>query len=441
MNKLFLFAIFMLGYIDLAHASAWVEVVTPKGLVVWLASDSAASQVSVQALWLGGSESDASAPKQLSASASAMMMEGSGDLDAVAFAGAAEDAGINIAFGAEREYLALGLTVGRAERLRAQSLLKSALLRPRFDAADAERLRRSLKSDLPELWKQSGFMASVALARLMLPDHPKLKAMIGPNEDPPRIAPDVLRAWHKNHFARSNLLIAIAGAVSTQEAVDFVDDTFGNLPEKANVPPPPPRHYKGAGQTVVVPREGDQTLILISQPVPGGIDDEGTASDLLSDILGREAPSRLFKAIREQRGLSYGVEASIHPSDLGSVLVIATSVPNEKAADVLKILHGELDKLAADGVDSKEISALRALRRAAHGRELTSPDEIASQMIFNRLRHCKVDDFDKEPDRDDAVPLTLINKVARDYFSSSRSTTILVGQPQELGTLRRLAIP
>jgi zinc protease len=441
MTRILLAILISITAASAACAQTWIEATTQKGLVIWLAPDPAASQIALQAAWRGGSDSDPPSPKQISSAATALMMEGAGDLDAVAFASAMEDAGIGFGIGVEREFVLAGLTTPKADLQQATELLKTALQAPRFGEGDAERLRKSLKSDLPEIWKQPGYMASVALGRLMLPDHPKLKAILGPREDPPKIANAMFSRWHQDHLARDNLAISIAGAITIDEAKAMVDRAFGDLPAKSAVPSPPPRQYKGAGQSVVVPREGDQTVIVVSQPVPGGLDDAGVASDLLSDVLGREAPSRLFKAIREQRGLSYGIEATIRPSDLGSVLVIATSVPNDKAALVLQLIHQELDHLANDGVGQAELDAVRSLRRAAHGRELTSPEAIAAQMIFNRIRHNAVGDFDREPDRDDSIGLATINRVARDYFAASRATSVLVGMPFGLDGMRRMAVP
>jgi zinc protease len=435
-------ALFVFVLAGSAHAeiSPWVERTTAKGFVIWVAPQMAMEQIALRAAWRGGSDSDPLVPAQLSMSAAAMVMEGAGALDAVSFAGAAEDLGAEIGLAADREFISGGFTVPRAQVDQAAKLFRSALMEPRLAQADAERLRQGLKADLPDLWKQPGLMAYVALARLMLPDHPHLKSLLLPNADPPKISTTEFRAWMKAHLARDNLLITIAGAISPDDAAILVDQIFADLPAKARIAAPPPRTYKGEGKTVVVPREGDQTLIAISQPVPGGTRDDAVAADLLSDVLGDET-GRLFKAVRERRGLSYGVEAVIQPSDQGATLLVTTSVPNDKAREVLDLIRQELTTLAEQGVDSTELNAQRARRRAAHGRQLTSADAIASEMIFYRLRREPVAAFASQPDRDDAVSLDVVNQVARRYFSGSRSTTVLVGTPSELDHIPRQSVP
>ncbi len=422
-------------------AAPWIERVTPAGITVWIASDPSAKETALQVAWRGGSDSDPISPVRLSSSATALLTEGAGDLDPVAYAGALEDIGAELGFAADRDYIQGQLTVPADALDHAADLMRLALINPRLVPADMERLRRTFKAELPDIWTQPGFLASVAFNQLMLPDHPHTKSILRPDADPPRLSPDMVRNWAKARLARDNMVVSIAGRVSEQEALSITDRIFSQLPAKSDRPKPPPRHYTGAGQTVIVPREGDQTLIAISQPVPNGDDDAGIAADLLSDILGDDATSRLFKAIREQRGLSYGIEASIQPSEEAAVLVVATSIPNDKAGEVLNLIRTEMDRLAKDGVTADELNALRARRRAAHGRDLSSPAAIVSEMTFNRLRRRDVGYFSRQPDRDDAVPLSVINKVAQDFFSTARSTTVLVGTPSNMDKTARLVLP
>ncbi len=422
-------------------AATWIERVTPGGIAVWIASDPSAKETSLQVAWRGGSDSDPLTPAHLSSSATALLTEGAGDMDTVAFAGALEDIGAELGFAADRDYIQGQLTVPAEAFGHGVELMRLALTSPRLMPADIERLRRTLKAALPEMWTQPGFLASVAFNQLMLPDHPHTKSILRPDADPPRLSPDLVRNWAKTRLARDNMVVSIAGHISEAEALSITDQIFGPLAAKSDRPIPPPRHYAGGGQTVIVPREGDQTLIAISQPVPHGDDDAGIAADLLSDVLGDDATSRLFKAIREKRGLSYGIEASIQPSEGAAVLVVATSVPNDKAAEVLSLIRTEMDRLAKEGVTADELNALRARRRAAHGRDLSSPAAIAAEMTFNRLRRRDIGYFNRQPDRDDAVPLSAVNKVAQDFFASARSTTILVGAPSNMDQTARLNLP
>lgn len=429
------------GAMAQAAPAPWRSLTTPSGLTLWVAPDPGARDVVIQATWRGGSDGDPPRPQQLSATAMAMMTEGAGDLDAVAFGAALDDLSADLVTWAERETVSASLTAPPDKIAAAAALFHLALTAPRFSPSDGERLRRTLKADVAEAWTEPGLMASVALARIMLPGHPRLAALLKPGEEPPVIPTDTLRAWARARLARDNLVLAVAGAITPEDAATLVDGIIGGLPDKARLAPPPARAYRGAGTRVVVPREGDQTLIAVSAPAPSGDDADGIAADLLSDVLGSGPTSRLFRALREAKGLTYGIEAVIQPSDQGGLLLISTSVPNDKAAEVLDVIGAELDRLAEAGVPAEELADLRARRRAAHGADLTGSAVIAGEMIFDQLRHRAPDDFAHWPDRVDGVDKARIDAVARRWFAASRATIALVGQPLGLDALPRVTVP
>jgi hypothetical protein len=49
--------------------------------------------------------------------------------------------------------------------------------------------------------------------------------------------------------------------------------------------------------------------------------------------------------------------------------------------------------------------------------------------------------YSRQPDRDDAVPLSVVNKVAQEFFATARSTTVLVGTPSNMEKTARLTLP
>jgi predicted Zn-dependent peptidase len=83
---------------------------------------------------------------------------------------------------------------------------------------------------------------------------------------------------------------------------------------------------------------------------------ERAAQRMLADLLG----GYLSTQIREQAGAAYSVDASV--SNLpggGAHLSIGMSVDTRRLRDALRVLHGELDALAAGRIDKGAVSQAR----------------------------------------------------------------------------------
>jgi len=81
--------------------------------------------------------------------------------------------------------------------------------------------------------------------------------------------------------------------------------------------------------------------------------DRHTAT-VLTHILGGGASSRLFQEVRERRGLAYAVYAyRAGYDDAGALAVYAGTAP-ARAPETLKVLTGELERLA-EGVTVREV--------------------------------------------------------------------------------------
>ncbi len=59
--------------------------------------------------------------------------------------------------------------------------------------------------------------------------------------------------------------------------------------------------------------------------------------------------ARLFKEVREKRGLAYSVHSQLSAHDHAALFSGGTSTKNERAAESLSVIEEEIAKLVADG--------------------------------------------------------------------------------------------
>ena len=110
-------------------------------------------------------------------------------------------------------------------------------------------------------------------------------------------------------------------------------------------------------------REAGQSHIYIALPGPPADDPDRYALELLNVILGDGTSSRLFRTIREDRGLAYSVGSTfLRYTDAGLWMFYAGAAPN-LAPEVQGLLESELSRLREEPPDGDEIALAKARLR------------------------------------------------------------------------------
>ena len=85
-------------------------------------------------------------------------------------------------------------------------------------------------------------------------------------------------------------------------------------------------------------------------------DERREALDVVNHVLGGGLSSRLFEEIRERRGLAYSVYSGVSGyADAGVFQLYAGTQPDH-ADEVIELMHRELARLTADGIDDDELA-------------------------------------------------------------------------------------
>ena len=163
---------------------------------------------------------------------------------------------------------------------------------------------------------------------------------------------DINGFWGRRYHAGATV-VAVSGSVKHNEVVRLAEEHFGDWESRTS-----PHDHSPASvepQVNIRHRETEQTHLVI-----GGLglvrgDDRRFAFGLLNHILGGGMSSRLFREIREQRGLAYGVYSFRFPyADAGGFGVYVGTTPSQ-TDQVLGLIHTEFANAIADGVTSEEL--------------------------------------------------------------------------------------
>lgn len=256
----------------------------------------------------------------------------------------------------DRERTAVQLRVPAHDLGFAVDLVGDLLLHPAIRADEVEVERRVILEELAQALDDPEDRAHTLTNAVLYGDHPLAREIIGDRRTLRALDPDVIRDFHRSAYHPGAMVVAVAGAIEHDAVVELVarwDETDPIHPQPRLCPRQLPTPQRGT--TEVVRQGGEQVSLVLSWPL--GPIDQPTRVPLavLAHILGGGPASRLFRTVRDERGLAYTVEASLALySDVGHLTAFAACSP-EAVAPVRSTIAAEVERLATQGPTEREV--------------------------------------------------------------------------------------
>jgi zinc protease len=229
-------------------------------------------------------------------------------------------------------------------------------------------------------------MLSLLLFATAYQKHPYRLPVIGEMEIYNQLTQEQVMQYYKSRYVPNNLTFIVVGDVDADKVRQQLADYFKNYPEKALKPIFVPAEPPQLGLREVhneFPTE--LSRLSIAWHIPEITHPDVPALDLLAGILGDGRSSRLYRRVREQAGLAFGVSAfSYTPGDPGLFGVDATADP-KKRDDTQKLILQMIDEIKQAGVTADELMKAKKMSLGHHLDALTTMRGQASDIGSNWL--------------------------------------------------------
>jgi predicted Zn-dependent peptidase len=306
------------------------------------------------------------------------------------------------------EHLGLGLDI-----------LSEIMWAPALREADLEAERTVILDEILMHADEPADLASERWQAAMFPEHPLGRDTLGTASTVQRIDRDDVRSFFERHYRPGNMVVSVAGDCSHDTVAAELERRFAGQPGGET----PRRDVPGLDVVAldVVRRPTEQAHLVYGARSVSRFDERRWALAVLNHILGGGLSSRLFQKVREERGLAYSVwsERAAY-ADAGTLAVVVGTAP-EHVDEVLRIVHGELEQLAADGATARELAVAKGNLRAEM---LLSGEDSGTRMSrigASMLLHGEVLSVDQILARIDAVDEAQVRKVAAELATAPRT--------------------
>jgi predicted Zn-dependent peptidase len=312
-------------------------------------------------------------------------------------------------------------------------LLTDVLLNPTFPADEFTKLKARIKTQLVQQRSQPGFLSDERFRRAVYGSHPAAINATTP-EVLDTLTPEMLAAWHREHYVPQNAILGIAGDVKASELIPKLKQWLAGWKRtdyKETLPPNPTPASTGRIFLIDRPNSVQSTITM------GNIAIDRRHADyipvvVMNSIVGGGASARLFLNLREEKGYTYGVYSGFtalkYPGPWSAGGDVRTEVTEGAMTEFMK----ELNRIRDEKVPADELEEQKRSIVASFALSLESPAQLLGYAITRKIYRLPEDYWDTYPTKVMAVTADDVQRVARQYVNPQAQQVVVVGDAKKI---------
>ena len=195
------------------------------------------------------------------------------------------------------------------------------LTQPNFGTKNFARVKNQLLQALLEEQQTPSSLADDAFFSAIYGDYPYAHYPLGTKDTLKRFTPNSLVTFFRQHYVGSNATVVIVGDVEQAQAAKIAKQVVGGLPKGRAIAAIPEPVYHPLTKNININYPSTQTYIRIGE-IGVNRNTPGYFPLYVGNYVlgGGVLVSRLFKEVRDQRGLTYNVSSSFVPLKIAALL-------------------------------------------------------------------------------------------------------------------------
>ena len=417
------------------HFPRIVKRTLPNGLEIRAVRHSSVPITSIVLLVRGGSSADPDDRYGLTSMTGALLDEGSRGHSAIEIADRVARMGGDLDLDIGPDSIILSLTTLERFFESALAFVHEAVTEPNLADADFTRLRDLRLDRFRQLKDNASALADRAFAHVVYGAHPYGHLGIGTEAACRAMTVDDVRRQHRALFVPSNSTLVVAGNEDEEALIETAARAFeqwqpavasSGAEQNAASHAPPAFPLMKLG---VVPRAAaHQSELRIGLVTAARSTPDHPALVTLNAVLGGQFVSRINMNLREDKGITYGVQTSFDLRRGLGPFVLRTSVATANTGDAIRESLKELRDVGGDRpVTQDELALAHAAISKGFPRGFETANQVARSAAHLALHHLPDTYFEEFVPRLLAVTAGNVTEVARKYLDPERMTALIVG--------------
>ncbi len=306
-------------------------------------------------------------------------------------------------------------------------LLAEMLLAPTYPEIDSE--REVVLEEIAMYEDEPQDRVHDILAGAVFGKHPLGHRVLGEAEVIASIPVAEIDAYHGARYTAPNLVVGAAGHLD-HERIVALGERLVSPPAGGNGVPTPVA-LDGAARLRFYPKDTEQYHICFGAPGIVREDERRYALAVLDAIFGGSTSSRLFREVREKRGLAYSVGSYSEQYTDSGLIATYVGTREENVEEACAVIGAELARLRSEPVSAEELARAK---ESVKGRLVLSSESTATRMSrISRavLFGLPLEELDEMLARVDAVTVEELTALAEELYGAERLSAACVGRDED----------
>ncbi len=314
-------------------------------------------------------------------------------------------------------------------------IMTDNLLQPIFPAAEVEKLRGQIITDLKELEDDPRSLVRRHFRESLYgPDHPYGRPVNGtPTTVSGLSRAELIDFYHRLHPQGG--AVVVVGDVTGESVYQALDATLGqwwpdHLPPDLSLPPIPP--LTEPARRVHTMENKSQADLILGNVGPHRTADDFYAAYVGDTILGRLGlGGRIGLRVRDTEGMAYYARSSLH-GGLGPGPWFMYAGVNPAGVDkAVDLIRSEIDRFRESLVTDQELADAQAYLTGVLPLQMETNEGVAAILVQMHLYQLGDDYIDRYPDIISAVARADLQAAAQQYLDSELHVLAIAGPYQD----------
>jgi predicted Zn-dependent peptidase len=306
-------------------------------------------------------------------------------------------------------------------------LLAEMLLAPTYPEIDSE--RDVVLEEIAMYEDEPQDRVHDILAEAVFGEHPLGRRVLGEAEVISSIPVPDIEAYRSGRYTGAHVVVGAAGHLEHERIVALAERLVsppagGNGAVDAEAP-------GAAGRLRFYPKDTEQYHICFGAPGIVRDDERRYALAVLDSIFGGSTSSRLFREVREKRGLAYSVGSYNEQYTDSGLVATYVGTREDNVEEACAVIGAELERLRSEPVSGEELARAK---ENVKGRLVLSAESTAARMSrISRatLFGLPIESLDAMLAKVDAVEVEQLSELAAELYGPERLSAACVGRDEE----------
>lgn len=248
------------------------------------------------------------------------------------------------------------------------------------------------------------------------------RPILGTSELVRSFGAEELRGYMLTNYAADNMVVCAVGNIRHADFVKMVESRMSSIPRHTNFTADKQRY---CGGYFAEKRDNEQAQVILGFNGFKYADEHYYSSMLMTAILGGGMSSRLFKEIREKRGLVYSVYCFPNYYTGSGFTGISAATDKEQINEMMPVMIDEIKKMTDNPVSAAELARAKAQLKAGMLMSLENSSAVAEKLARQLLLFGRYIPVEEMVGYIDAVTADDVLATAQKVFAGKPTYTLV----------------